>query len=565
MAAYDNVSLPPPPNIATAGNYAQMLMQGLQDIPNKYYKYKDYQYQQQQRDLFQNGVPTSGGQLDYASMLRQIIQAGGAPAAEKLFPALISQQTGAEVGNAISGGGQPQQPQGPNTGPETSIHAGPSNITGQFGSGQGGGPATAQTSGGDTVNSLAAESHTDLDAFLTKYPAARQLLDRDLTPGQAAGIRQRMAEFRGTTGGPTVDTGAPKQVTGTGYEQDEGSTNQATPTGATGGAQISPNPQGAGRGVGETFDSRFNAAQPARAQPGARPTPIGTEAEARQALEKARQLRSIAARIAGVNPKAAEQAGKAADYQEERAKQIFESIGEFNEPGRTQRDVESGATLKAEQIKTDTERFGKQYDQIQHQADETNKLVDTLKLTKSLMDQPSFYSGAGSEFALAAKRIGVALGLANPNEAQAMEAFGKTVSSAIMDQIRSLGGQGLGQVRVAEINIMKQAAQNHDNTPASNRLLTELQERAAERWTLPIAKLAREYDNGHLDAGFDKVKQDWINKHPLLSKEELEDPRRIAPPLARTPADLAKIGWKDGMPFRTPDGQIFTHAPKPGG
>ena len=55
--------------------------------------------------------------------------------------------------------------------------------------------------GGDTVNSLAAESHTDLDAFLTKYPGARQLLDRDLTPGQVAGVRQRMAAFRSGGGG----------------------------------------------------------------------------------------------------------------------------------------------------------------------------------------------------------------------------------------------------------------------------------------------------------------------------------------------------------------------------
>ncbi len=152
--------------------------------------------------------------------------------------------------------------------------------------------------------------------------------------------------------------------------------------------------------------------------------------------------------------------------------------------------MESGATLKAEQIKTDTERFGKQYDAIQHQADETNKLVDTLKLTKGLMDQPSFYSGAGAEFVQSAKRIGVALGLTNPSEAQAMEAFGKTVSSAVMDQIRSLGGQGLGQVRVAEIKIMERAAQNHDNTPASNRLLTEMQMRMAANITTGTSMLA---------------------------------------------------------------------------
>jgi hypothetical protein len=146
----------------------------------------------------------------------------------------------------------------------------------------------------------------------------------------------------------------------------------------------------------------------------------------------------------------------------------------------------------------------------------------------------------------------------------AMEVFGKTVSSAILDQIRSLGGQGLGQVRVAEINVMKQAAQNHDNTPASNRMLTEIQDRLAQRWTIPIAEAAQQYNGGHLDVGFDRWKSQYMNSHPLFSKEELADTRRISPPLARTPADLAKMGWKDGEPFRTPDGRILTHAPKSG-
>jgi hypothetical protein len=230
---------------------------------------------------------------------------------------------------------------------------------------------------------------------------------------------------------------------------------------------------------------------------------------------------------------------------------------------------------RQEQQKADVTAGEKRYEGIQHQADEAHNLVQTLRLNQSLMDDPNFYSGTGEEYNLMWKRIGASLGLTDPNAAVAQEAFRKTVSSAILDQIRSLGGQGLGQVRVAEINVMKQAAQNQDNTPAANRLLSEMQMRLATKWTLPIAELAQAYKDGGqvtidgqpytlpkhgtLDAGFDKLKTKYINEHPLLSKEDLEDTRRIAPPLVRSPADLKKIKWKDGTPFRTPDGRIFTH------
>src|SRR5258707_4387132 len=106
MAAYDNVSLPGPPDIAHAGNYAQMLMQGLQAIPDKYYKYKDQQYQQQQRDLFQD--PNNQAALqkalqtgDYAPVMQKIIQAQGASAAP-VIGQLMSDQAGARLATAIN-------------------------------------------------------------------------------------------------------------------------------------------------------------------------------------------------------------------------------------------------------------------------------------------------------------------------------------------------------------------------------------------------------------------------------------------------------------------------------
>src|SRR5258707_5315645 len=113
MAEYDNVSLPGPPDIAHAGNYASLLMQGLQAIPEKYYKYKDQQYQQQQRDLFQS--PDSQAMLqdalksgNYAPLLQKMIQSGGASKASSLVPQLIGLPANQQA--AKSFGDEPQQP-----------------------------------------------------------------------------------------------------------------------------------------------------------------------------------------------------------------------------------------------------------------------------------------------------------------------------------------------------------------------------------------------------------------------------------------------------------------------
>jgi hypothetical protein len=233
--------------------------------------------------------------------------------------------------------------------------------------------------------------------------------------------------------------------------------------------------------------------------------------------------------------------------------------------------------------KGEVEAGQKKFDVLQHQADEAQNMVQTLKLNQSLMDSPDFYSGVGEPYQLFLARMKAALKL-DPNAATPQEAFKKTVSSAIIDQIRSLGGQGLGQVRVAEINVMRQAAQNEQNTPATNRILSEMQMRLATRWTIPIAEMAQAYKDGgtvkidgrdvtfqrhgYLDSGWDKIKTQYLNDHSLFSPAELSDTRRIAPPLARGPADLKRIGWGDGMPFRTgrvlANGlpEILTHAPQ---
>ncbi len=275
-------------------------------------------------------------------------------------------------------------------------------------------------------------------------------------------------------------------------------------------------------------------------------------------------MRALQAYYAGRNPKAAEAIGARAAEEEKRAHEIRDSIGKYNEPTPTQKDVETGADLRAAQNKEDTTRYGKQMAAIQGSSQAANRQLEHIQLAEGIYSNPNFYSGAGEGLNLAYKRVVNAL---NPNSTESLpqEAFRKTMAASVLNQVEQLKDDtaavgGGGRIFQAQIELMEKAANNPDNSINANRLLTEVAKRAALA-AKTIAQMANSYKGGHLDAGFAQKLDDYYTEHPMFKPEEITDIRRIAPPLARTPADLKKIGWKDGEPFRTPDGRIFTHAP----
>jgi hypothetical protein len=159
-----------------------------------------------------------------------------------------------------------------------------------------------------------------------------------------------------------------------------------------------------------------------------------------------------------------------------------------------------------------------------------------------------------------------AIGQGDSTQALSQEGFRKATSEAILEQLRSLGGQGIGPVKAKEFETITKAAQNEENTPATNRLLTEMGLRLAERWQVPLAQQAREYrasHGGHLDAGWDAQKAAFLERTPLFSPDELQDTRRIGPIEARTPQEAKAKGWHEGEPLRVPDPnggtRIITH------
>jgi hypothetical protein len=93
---------------------------------------------------------------------------------------------------------------------------------------------------------------------------------------------------------------------------------------------------------------------------------------------------------------------------------------------------------------------------------------------------------------------------------------------------------GVSRIQLQEIKNLKESIANLAITPASNRYLVEEMYRLHNA-NAEIARLARQYVTnprgpGYLDAGWDQVRDNYFVQHPLFSKEEITDPRLVAPP-----------------------------------
>lgn len=222
-------------------------------------------------------------------------------------------------------------------------------------------------------------------------------------------------------------------------------------------------------------------------------------------------------------------------------------------PGESLAEYQSRVAGGKKYAEDEASRFGKKYDAISKAGQEASVELPQLQLAKSILNDPKFYSGPAEGLNLGYKRILATIDPTQADAAQPQEAFRKVVSNSILSQIRSLAGTG--QIRVAEIRIMEKAAANQENTPAANRLLVDIATRLHQH-ALGLDEIARNYNGGRLDPGFDTVARKWTEAHPLFTPAELKDPRLIAPPIFNTPEEVKKAGLGKGAPFQTPDGRI---------
>lgn len=524
MAAYDNVSLPGSP---TPTSYAAPLVDfsPLGDIAKSYYQGQEEQRKIGLNKAFSEGLPRdSNGAVDYSSMADTLAKKGGIDEAMKVATLGAQLEQGQQVSRVLNPDSNPDALPARRTAP---VFAPPSKGDGQQGGAQ---PQQSQpiadNQGNDSIRSVATEHFggRDVSDMIPRYAKALGVNPDDpLTPDQVAKARAYMGR---TAQAPQAPQQAPPQgapQVPTGAIQPGPQQPAAPPTGAAGG-----DPSLGGL-IPKSWIAEGKTAQQYRDVLGAVSASPMTNPNARAvALER---MKAIDAAMA--------KAGEATPEMKNAVASGVPNPAEFKR-------------LEAQNTDEVT-RYGKKADAISKAGQEASVELPQLDIAKSLMNNADFYSGPLEGTVLTYKRLLGTFG-SDPNVAQPQEAFRKVVSNSILSQIRSLAGTG--QIRVAEIKIMEKAAANSENTPSSNRLLVELATRLHQH-ALGLSDLANNYKGGRLDPGYDRQAREWTTQHPMFSKAELADPRLIAPPIYKTPEDVAKAKLKSGTPFQTPDGRTL--------
>jgi hypothetical protein len=168
-----------------------------------------------------------------------------------------------------------------------------------------------------------------------------------------------------------------------------------------------------------------------------------------------------------------------------------------------------------------------------HYADNSNAVLAAgAQATQSLpmidmaaqaVKDPRFYSGIFSEGALDLKKLQAAFG-DDPNAAAAMEVFTKAMAGDVLSQLRSKL-QGLGQVRLAEIQLINQATANMHNTPAANLAVLNIIRRSYQQ-TSALSQIADAYNgqaNPPTNAGLESTMQKYLLTHPTFSPDEIKN------------------------------------------
>lgn len=184
-------------------------------------------------------------------------------------------------------------------------------------------------------------------------------------------------------------------------------------------------------------------------------------------------------------------------------------------------DTEQRKTAATEEAKSSV----KKYEGLVEAGTKAQMEIPQLDLLKEQMNDPNFFSGAGEKYNLLYKRLKSAVGL-DPEAAVPQEYLRKATAANVLSSLGAL--KGLGQIRVAEINMAREAAASPDNSIPANKLLVEISKRTHER-NAQIAEMAQEYKekNGVLDPGFDKQVTAYYKKNPLFTDAEIKDWHKV--------------------------------------
>jgi hypothetical protein len=203
-------------------------------------------------------------------------------------------------------------------------------------------------------------------------------------------------------------------------------------------------------------------------------------------------------------------------------------------------DVEKDSQTKAADF------AAKKYDALSTQAQSARTLKPNVDLALALMNDKNFHSGMLSGAQDIWSRFkAAALGDKYANAPN--ETFDKLMASNVLGTMKTALG-GLGQVRLAEIQLLNKANGNRYNTDASNRAVLEISRRGLDKVdqidgmgqqyasgdevTDPSGKVLLKANTGPdgeiaprhgLDVGFDKLIRKWTNDNPSFTPEQIKN------------------------------------------
>jgi hypothetical protein len=520
MASWDTPAVAAP----SAANYAAPLVDFSKINPvDDYFKGRQEVREEDKANLFRNGIPKdAGGNIDIPAITDRAARVGGIDYAMPL----INLQMGSQFGNAAAGTltGQPGAPTGgvqppaqPGSQPMPSQpRSAPPQAT-THGSSSGLNSANSDNNGQDTIRSLATEWSGGKDAMPAIGTAVRTLRinpDAPLTPDQVAKVKSFFSNAVQPSG--SADTAAPPQP--------------AAPPQATPASRIA---QG------------FDAARPSSGQADAAPVnPLSAQADSLDA--QATSIRANAVRAAAVGQKGiSDSLSKEADVRADKAKQLRDqaadapAIKEWRQSGSKLPYDEWVASAEGskETAKEDAKLSATKYATLVENGTKAQTEIPQLELLQEQMNNdPNFFSGSGEKYNLLYKRLKSAVGI-DPDAPVPQELLRKVTASNVLSSLGAL--KGLGPIRVAEMNMAREAAASPDNSIPANKMLVEISKRTHQR-NAEIADMAQAYkdQNGTLDPGFDKKVTQYYKDHPMFSDPEIKDWHRIIgeQPKATVPA-----------------------------
>lgn len=191
----------------------------------------------------------------------------------------------------------------------------------------------------------------------------------------------------------------------------------------------------------------------------------------------------------GAEDKTPPTAGGAAPQQ---TAQLSDSVRRiFNEMDQRALDFDKQTDFNKE----DNKALMKGYTDYAAAGQKAHDSIPQLEAMENLVRNKDFYSGFGSDYVETFKKIQSLIQSGHPEAAAAMEAFQKLAAGSILEDMKSTL-QGLGQVRVAEINLLSKAMASPHNTPAGNMAVLHLMQRAHSRIDY-MGEVANDYMRGY--------------------------------------------------------------------